>query len=470
MSLIQVKFDNTLKQSDIIIPLTNSSKEEAGEIYKDNQQEIQQTLIYGIQSPLIMINNIVVDFVDVVDFELKCTGVTPSVQLTVKDRYQLTSMFDAPGIDNELRIQILPKFEDKYKKINLTFFITSSKIGGDLITLKGEYKNSKFLSSNIKAFGEINTYKLFETAAIESQLGFASNITENEGDKRWVYCDNKSYKELLSNEIARSGVDLQICDYWVDWWNNIVLADIYERYNAIDKDEDMLLWTAGENYEINEGKEILPQQIVASFNNHPSMNSNELSVKSYKLINKAGAQLYQGTDRVYSVYESNNGEYMDYLIQDGDTHKDIFTKHEYLGEVYGEYNYLLSGKKRETFLQKIATNETLEITLNTPILGVMRGNRINFLWYYNDSKVSDMVENFDQENLSEESPESNIPLPSKEEEKTKSMDGEFILDRSISGQYLVTGCTLKYGDMNWEYDLIISRSTIDKPKLFKEDE
>ena len=216
MSIIQVKFAHKLKQSDIIIPLTNSSKSEMGDAYTKNQTEIQQTLVYGIMSPLIMVNNIVVDVVDVVDFELKSVDVTPTVNLTIKDRYKLLTTLDTPGIDNELRIQILPKFEDKYKKINLTFYITNFKQNGEYLSIRGEYKIPKFLSSNIKSFGEINTYSLYESIATETQLGFASNIEFNDGDKRWVYCDNKSYKELLDKEIQRSGVDTQILDYWID--------------------------------------------------------------------------------------------------------------------------------------------------------------------------------------------------------------------------------------------------------------
>ena len=62
MSIIQVKFDHNLQQSDIIIPLTSSSKDEAKEAYTRNQSEIQQTHVYGIQSPLISVNSIVIDF------------------------------------------------------------------------------------------------------------------------------------------------------------------------------------------------------------------------------------------------------------------------------------------------------------------------------------------------------------------------------------------------------------------------
>lgn len=469
MSIIQVKFDHKLKQSDIIIPLTNSSKSEMGDAYTKNQTEIQQTLVYGIMSPLIMVNNIVVDVVDVIDFELKSIDVTPTVNLTIKDRYKLLTTLDTPGIDNELRIQILPKFEDKYKKINLTFYITNFKQNGEYLSIRGEYKIPKFLSSNIKSFGEINTYSLYESIATETQLGFASNIEFNDGDKRWVYCDNKSYKELLDKEIQRSGVDTQILDYWIDWWNNLVLTDIYERYNTTDKDEDMQIWISGQNEEISEGNEIKPQQSVATLNNHPAMKFTELFVTQYQISNNQGSQLYLGTDKVYSIYESNKSEYMDHMIIDGDTQKDIFTKYEYLGENYGEYNYLLASKKRESFLQKIKSNETVEITLKTPLLGVMRGNHINLMIYINDSAAEGLQEKLGEQKLLNEG-STNIPLDSANHIEDKSPDGSFKLDKSISGQYLVTGCKMRYNNYAWEYKVTLSRPTSMKPKILKEDE
>lgn len=469
MSLIQVKFDHSLVQSEIVVPLTHSTEEEAGDSYKDNQQEIQQTAIYGIQSPLIMVNNIVVDFSDVISFELRCEKVLPTVSMVVRDRYKLISMIDTPSLDNELRVQILPKFEDKYKKINLTFYITSTKIREGFITIEGAYKLSPFTSSNIKSFGELSTYKLFETIATETGLGFSSNMEDNEGDKRWVYCDNKSYKDVLINEIQRSGVDLQICDFWVDWWNNIVLADIYERYNATDKDEDMQLWVSGQNHDVSQGVEIQPQQVVASLNNNPGFKQSELYVSEYVISNKPGGQMRHGTDHLYSTYECVKNEYMDYLVQDGDTKKDVFTSYEYLGEVYGEYNYLLAGRKRESFLQKMNTNEVLDVTVGTPLLGLMRGNRVNFIWYTNNDFVKNMHNNLEEGEAIEDMSDTNIPL-SAGDNNEGNMGGQFDIDKSISGQYLIIGCNMKFSDMKWSYTIRLARPTSAKPKIVTENE
>lgn len=469
MSQIEVKFDHQLKLSDIIIPLTHSSKEEAEEIYEDNKQEVQQTSIYGIQSPLIMINNIVVDFSDVISFNLKMADKIPEVSLLIRDRRRLISSLNTPGIDNELRIQILPKFDDKYKKINLSFYITKFNSQNDFIDIKGSFKLSPFTSSNIKSFGELNTYQLFEKIAIETGLGFASNVESNDIDKRYIYCDNKSYQDILSREINKSGSDLQIYDYWIDWWNNLTLVDIYERYNTIDPDDKIQLWVAGQNKEIEEGLKVRPQLVPAILNNHPANRVTELYVENYAIINSPGSQMYSGTDHVYSVYEENKKEYLDYLIQDGDTHKDVFNKFEYVGEVYGEYNYFLSAKKRKSFLQKMQSNEEIQITLRTPLLGILRGNKVNFVWYVNDS-LSQNQQKVLEKNEFVKPAVSNIPLDEQlpNDEETKSNDGEFIIDKSISGQYLVTRCEIDYNNFKWSYKINLSRPTSDKPQLINE--
>lgn len=468
MGLIQIKFDNTLKQSDIVIPLNNSSKEEAGEAYVDNKPEVQQTHVYGIQAPLIMINNIVVDFSDVISFELTCDRLLPHVEIIVRDRYKLTTMVDTPGLDNELRVQILPKFSDKYKKINLTFYITNMSIQKEMISLSGTYKAPNITSHHIRSFGQISTYNFFQTIAQENGLGFATNVEDTQ-DLHYIYCPNMPIQRLLEDEVSRACTHQNIYDCWIDWWNNLIYADIKERYNAIDPDENIQIWVAGQQKEVNEGAECKPIQTVASFNNHPGMQHSELYVTDYRICNELGKQMKEGTDRIFSIYEDNNEEYKDHLIQDGDTKKDIFTKLEYLGEVYGAHNYLLANKIQATFKQKMRSNEVIEIDLRTPLLGVMRGNRVNLLWFVNDSKAEMMQGAIRDAGCINPIPETNIILDNETVEEQRDEDGGFVLDKSISGQYLVTKCIMKFDEGQWVYTITLARPTQSKPKLINED-
>lgn len=465
MAQIKVKFDNNIKQSDIIVPLMHSSVEESGKNYVDNQPEIQQTSVHGIMSPLIMINKIVIDFDSIIEFSLKSQGPLPTLTMIVRDKFNLVSTLNSPGVDNEVRVQILPQFEKAYKKINLTFYISNINIsgGGSIINITGQYKLGNLQSSRFKAFGEISTFELFEQLAKETGLGFATNV-EGSQDSRYIYCDNKSYVELMSKEIMHSGGKTQVYDYWVDFWNNINFADIKERYEAIDEDKDLTIWVSGQTGEVTEGNHVTPVETLALLNNHPTYNRLELAVKRYNVKNKLGSQLSQGTDKLYSIYDNNKLEYMDYLIQDGDVKKDIYTKYDYLGEVYGDYDYLLSEKKRVAFLQKINT-ESIEVVTSTPLFALMRGHKVNFAWYRNDSLLNDKISNLNDNGLINDV-KINIPL---EDTNPKETDDVFKLDKAVSGQYLITGCDIRFSNNNWEYILTLNKPASSKTNILKDE-
>lgn len=460
MSIVTVEFDNTLEKSDIIMPIMSSSKSEAGDDYQDNSQsEIAQTSVFGIQVPLIMINTTVIDFDSIHYFELKSNGPTPELIMTVEDRYELITNIDKPSHDNEVRIQIIPRFDNAYKKINLTFFINDIDVTGSMIKLTCLYKLPILMSSQYKAFGEIDTYSLFKTIASEIKLGFATNVAVL-NDKRFVYCDNRSLHSLLDSEITFANATEHIMDWWIDFWDNVNLVDIKERYLAVDPDDDIKIWVAGETRENRKDGEIIPNEVVAVLNNHPSVNNSELFVKEYTIKNNPGQQAAFGSDKVYGIYADVNNEYSDYLIQDGDIKNDIFAKYDYLGENYGEYNYLFAKCLRAGYLQKI-NSETIKVTLKSPLLGLMRGHRVNFIRYVNDDYLEGKMKSLEEAGVIDRNVESNIPLEeyelNDEDTKDNKNDGKFRLDKTTSGQYLIIAVELLFTNNEWEYVLTLAR-------------
>jgi hypothetical protein len=460
MSIVTVEFDNTLEKSDIVMPIMSSSKSEAGDDYQDNSQsEIAQTSVFGIQVPLIMINTTVIDFDSIHYFELKSNGPTPELIMTVEDRYELITNIDKPSHDNEVRIQIIPRFDNAYKKINLAFFINDIDVTGSMIKLTCLYKLPLLMSSQYKAFGEIDTYSLFKTIASEIKLGFATNVAAL-NDKRFVYCDNRSLHSLLDSEITFANATEHIMDWWIDFWDNVNLVDIKERYLAVDPDDDIKIWVAGETRENRKDGEIIPNEVVAVLNNHPSVNNSELFVKEYTIKNNPGQQAALGSDKVYGIYADVNNEYSDYLIQDGDIKNDIFAKYDYLGENYGEYNYLFAKCLRAGYLQKI-NSETIKVTLKSPLLGLMRGHRVNFIRYVNDDYLEGKMKSLEEAGVIDRNVESNIPLEeyelNDEDTKDNKNDGKFRLDKTTSGQYLIIAVELLFTNNEWEYILTLAR-------------
>ena len=465
MSIVTLEFDNTLEKSSIIMPLLSSSHQEGGDEYNDsNLTDKLQTSVFGIQTPLIMINTTVIDFDAVKYFNLKSTGRLPELIMTVEDRYELINNIDKPGNDNEVRIQIIPRFDNAYKKIDLTFFISNIQVNGSMIRLTCTYKLPLLTSSKYKTYGEIDTYSLFKEVATETSLGFATNIATLT-DSRYAYCDNKSLLELMNDEIQYSNATEHIIDWWVDFWDNINLVDIKERYETVDSDDDIQVWIAGQINEVSQGNETQPIQATAVVNNLPMYSNSELYVKDYTINNKPGANVGKGTDRVYGIYEDINKEYSDFFIQDGDVKKDIFAKYEYIGENYGEYNYLFSKQLRETFLQKIIT-ETINITLQSPLLGLMRGHKINFIRYVNNDIVENKMKTLEAAGIIDRNIESNISLA--EYENTEdSGSGKFVLDKTVSGQYLILGVNIVFTNNQWDYILTLAKPAITKATILK---
>ena len=465
MSIVTLEFDNTLEKSEIVMPLVSSSVEEAGDDYVNtNMTDKAQTAVFGILVPLIMINNTIIDFDAIHYFSLKSKGRLPELIMTVEDRYEIINNIDKPGNDNEVRVQIIPKFDNAYKKINLNFFISSINVAGNIIRMTCSYKLSKLTSSQFKSFGECDTYDLFKTIAQDTGLGFATNVSAC-NDARYTYCDNKSYNEILEEEIHFANATEHIMDWWVDLWDNLNLVDIRERYESVDSDDDIKIWTTGQIQHATINDEIIPENVTAVLTNLPSVGASELFVKHYSIVNRPGANVVAGTDKIFSVYEDVKNEHKDTLVQDGDVKNDIFRKFDYVGENYGEYNYMLARHLRSSYIQKM-NSESIVITLQTPLLALMRGHKVNFIRYVNNAAIENKMKVLEDAGLIDRNIESNIPLSKYEIENT-SNDGQFVVDRTASGQYLITGVEAIYNNRQWDYVLTLTKPASTKANIIK---
>ena len=463
MALIEVKYDPTLEQSEIIARLDNSSPAESGDQYTRNPVEIQQTSIYGVQCPIISVNNVMIAVEDIWDFELDDTKQVPSVSMCVYDRKSLIQYLDTPGNDNELRIQILPPFEDAYKKIDLTFFISNFRMGnhGELY-INADYKLSAFTSSQFKSFGEVSLYELFDSVASETKLGFATNV-ENVDDKRFVYCPYNSYRSTIEKEVSHSGDEVTIYDWWIDVWNYLNLVNVYDRYNSVDAEDDMKVWISGMKDDSTESMTLIPQEVTAELTNLFGSDESQLYVNKYRINNDPGINVFLGTDKVYSIYSMKDLEYQDKLISDGDVKKDLFYNFEYKGEVYGEYDYITNGMMRTPFLQKMK-NGSVEVDLTQPLLGLQRGGQCRFACYYNDDLVDYTLTGMEEEGLADLDPSLEVPM-----NELGGGSDTFKLDNSISGQYLIVGNKYKFKNGQWTHTVILTRPIERKPKLLAEE-
>ena len=216
MGVISLVFDNQLQQTPIEVPLHAPHTDDG-----DNTTEVDQVMVHGVCTPVVSVCGVVFDFNEVIKMTLYDNDRLPSLELLINDKQQLLNGVSNPKSDNEVRLQILPPFDDAYKKVDLTFYIKDIDIKGTRVSISAIYKIPDLYISRLKSFGELDTYNLFKEIASECKLGFASNCEENDADKRFIYCNNISYEDLMNREIRMSNDIDNIHDYWVDIWNNI---------------------------------------------------------------------------------------------------------------------------------------------------------------------------------------------------------------------------------------------------------
>jgi len=466
MAQILVVRDPIIQQTPIIHTLTSTSTDEMGE-ETFSPHNIKQTKVFGILMPIIALNDISVDWMDVITFALDGVEAIPMVKFEFKDRKGLLKQYSQPGNDNELRIQILPPVDNTYKKIDLTFLVTNINIDNGVVRGEATYKLSKFTDSQFKALGQLTTYDLFDKVSTETGLGFASNVEATE-DQRYMSCQYESYKDLIKKEMPKSGSsEAHVFDWWIDFWNNLTLCDLYDRVNNEDSEDDMQIWTVLDPNSATIQDD--PETVLATayYTNHPDYEGSDLHVSDFEIEN-APTTTGSGNEIALSVYEENKHEYIDHYIADGDIEKNKFIKFEYAGEVYGDYNYLLAEKCRQVFLRKVKS-EIVVIHTRHPQIGMMRGMQCRFVWYDNNSQDAYSRENLTEAGVIEKEDTVLQQMGWLKDWQTESTDiRPMVLNLQVSGQYTCIGQYITYADHQWDCWLYLIRPASKRPKLIVE--
>lgn len=444
-----LKFDPTIKLPEIKQFFNNPSPEEDPENGDDTT--MQQTKITGILAPLVKVGSTPIPF-SAVSYMKLTDNPYPRITMTIMDKFDLVKTFNHPARDNSLQIQIIPTFDNAYKKINLTFWIENLSFDDGEMYIEAVYYIPKLHNNVLKAYGEITTYEFCEQIAKDLQLGFASNL-ESTDDKRWIYIPNKKVYDGLDQECNLGGGEKQILSWWIDWWNCLNLVDIYERNNTIDK--DLKMWVMPRKFpETETADETQPMLIEAMITNSDIFR--DFPIFAYEYTDDL--RLNKITDRIVETYKINDMEEDNFVIRDGDVHNDIFTDYEYGGENFGDYKYLRQMYCRDMWLSKV-NNSTIKVSLYQPCFGLMKGHKVNFYWYN--------VNDFTKDTKNDENVNSNIDLPSDDERDDnsgidpKKIDDEMVLDKQVSGQYYITDSIITYelegGSYAWRHTFTLSR-------------
>ena len=467
MAQIEVVRDPIIDQHSIVLALRSAAPDESNNSATFNPTNVQQTKVFGILVPILSINGIVIDYQDIRYFDMTWLWTKPTCKFKVRDRNNLFSNFNQPGNDNYLRVQLLPHVENTYKKVDLTFLISNVKLNEGELEGIGTYMLPDFTDSRFESLGYLTTYDLFDKVSLDTGLGFSTNLTGT-NDDRYIRCGYESYESVLDKEIQQSeATELCVCDWWLDLWNNIVLCNMWDRLNTEDDEEDMLIWEV-ENYDAASfSDEPSVHKQVALFTNQPFRQQSDLYVYDYKIENNPMDD-FTGNAKALSVYQEGKTETIDNYVANGDVKKNNFLKFEYVGEVYGSYNYLLAKQCRKLFMDKIRS-EVVVIHIPRPQLGVMRGSQVRFVWYDNDFSSEQKQEELESIGVLRTSDELSPMLGWLREWELESPDPDrpMKINMQVSGQYTCIGQYMVYDQQTnrWDAWLYLVRPADRRPNV-----
>lgn len=448
MNPITVKRDPGLTKPELSV-LHNTEQE------KDTR--IDQTKVFGTLVPLISIDGIAIDFHEIrtLSIDNSPTSKLPSCSFSFNDSKGLFKNYHTNP--SYIQVIIIPPFDNAYKKINLVFDIAKFNVDGSEIDGSGTYRCNELYDTAFECLGsDVSTYNLFDTISEKTKLGFAGNIESSE-DKRFINIAHKSYLDTLNFEIGKSiANENTVLDYWVDYWDYINLCNIFNLYEVTGSGDNVnnpaeltKVWVASNVNAVTTTEEVTPMQVECTFTNHPALSSTELIIKNYELITNNTKYKSAGTSRVISIYNNGTKEWVDHTIEIKD---DIApsesskikdkeniktakkTTFEYTGEQYEEYDAYFSGIARDTYMRKIS-KKIHKFTLTKPILGLLRGDTFEVIYFENDS-IKTAYEEGSKE-LKQHSGNNNLP---KSEDLTK--------NEEVSGKFKVIGTSIHFDNVD----------------------
>lgn len=448
--MIEVRFDPTLILPDIKMPIYSEDYEtdpRGIEFGSDGDTTVlKQTKVDGVMVPLVRMCNQTIFFTEIVDMHLYINQV-PRLDITIDDQLGLIKNLDTPSWDNSLQLQILPPFEGAYKKINLLFYIESVNISGSIISMSASYHIPNLWDHEMRAYGEITTYEFMEMTAREFGLGFASNITDTD-DKRYIYNPMKNIIDHISNTVsyAHNKTKESIFDWWIDYWNNLVLVDKYTEYHEKVPEEKLQIWTVDNSPSIGgDDNTQKPVKMIAAFNNNPILRNSQLSISNYTPeFSHTGS-----TDQIFDTYSMDNLQQTTTLIENGDVKDNLQKSYIYGGEFFGDYDYLARNAAKDMMLSKIDA-QTIRVSINIPTLGLVQGGKANLWWYDENNYVTGPITDAANSEIS-----SNIDLP---ESIIIDNVGGWVINKMISGQYYISEMSFYYHtQFQWSQEFLLSR-------------
>ena len=395
--------------------------------------------------PFIVINGVTIENTDVIYFRLYNDRFLPMIEITFRD--PTNRIFDSKyPLDQQIVSILIRSNSDILKSIRMDFYITQfdavknkpGDVEDKVYELLGEL-NVPYYIKNSRSKG--TSYEVLKKIAAQTDLGFASNITDKTDDEMtWINCGIDYVREQIPEIVKKSYINDNTFTWaYVDFFYNLNYVDIEKQLMETTKNSQSMAGT-----EALTGEQVMLPLILS---NHADKNNTNLYIDKYNLVNNStdvnftlGYQpyiyYYNTKDKNLSIVKldtiSTKGDKNNLIVLKGQPNDNNYNinqrKNYFMGKVDTNNvhkNYLYADKLNEhnlEFLQKIRMNIILK--------------NINFQLYRFQPV---RIEIYKLREL-----DSNLnPMTPSDIESAKNQD-KYKLNERLSGDWLIIGINFTY--------------------------
>lgn len=393
------------------------------------REDVEINRIEGRDFPLILLNGTNLQAQQIEKFVIYYDSFLPTLYLRVRDDMDGTIRFsNSPGINNHIRVTIVPELEGTYKNISLEFYIDTCDFShGDVYTFTGhmwiqsfeEKRNcqikypgcpnvKKKKSANDEVMDEQincnpspqirpNTWEYLHEISRASGLGLATtDHCKDVQDRLPRLMQHENFKEFIQRQIMMSGIDEDsIFDVWVDFYRYITMVNVsWVLTEDIDVNHlaiNAIVGKSGDAKMTPEAKFRLVHRTLTCSNKTDGLANMEYNQENFTQISNNDIHTFGMfvNNPIYQVKGGtvpNNSEKNDMVVKDvqaqensvdGSKISDYNTNTEkQVSILVDPYNTNAQRVIREKYFQ-LKRSKLFKLVLNRLNLGLQRGTLVN---------------------------------------------------------------------------------------------
>jgi len=278
--------------------------------------------------PFIWYNGIQLDTKDISSFKLYHSGMIPTLDLSIKDTYNIFREDAFPGDDSFITIYLNSRSLN-LRSIHMDFKILEFKeLGESNYSIIGICDIPDLYTRKYKSYGNMTSHEALKEVSKEMGLGFCSNISDSDDKMTWINAGFNNI-DFIKNTINNSYISDDSFQYcYIDFYYNLCYIDVSKELNR-EISNDKIINGFGHTLLKNDAESSDESLIPSVLSNDKALRQSVSFFSNYEIFNKSTKVSLEKSYRSRSkFYDSNTKELLIFDIesQTSDGNKTLILK------------------------------------------------------------------------------------------------------------------------------------------------